>query len=540
VTRSVDVAILGGGLAANFLARLLRRQSNHLSVAMFERDVERSYKVGESTVEIASNFMTRRLGLSRYLYEQHLPKNGLRFFFDNESRNAELHEMSEIGVPGLPPYPSFQLDRARIERDLLEMNRADGVDVYVPARVKDLSLDKTGGFHTFKVVEDGTETSWKARWVVDATGREGLIARHEDLRIVEPRHKLAGAWGRFTNITDMDDRPDREWHARVNFTARGLSTNHLCYPGYWIWFIPLNFGVTSVGIVMDKEVAKWDKSYHNAEGMIANIRAHRAADYLMEKAELIDHMAWATLPFRTRRFFGDHRWSVIGDAAAFVDPFYSPGSDFISLECELTADLIARDAAGESLEERIDAYDKFMHFRFEVCMLLYEHQYKTFGSYELLRAKVYFDTACYYNLWFDSFAKDEHLDLKAVQGILRRSEPVVQTMRNFRDLFGRTADTLRARGDYYKRNLGVGMHCPIDGFGPIKNVGSPRKRPDIDARTGEIFNRTAMLMQALLDGDEKRYMERPFYEFADEGAFSGWAGSPAQPLPTAQPSQSAP
>ena len=65
--RTVDIAILGGGLAGNLLARQLRRNLPGLSLALFERSRETSFKVGESTVEIASNYLIRRLGLSTYL-----------------------------------------------------------------------------------------------------------------------------------------------------------------------------------------------------------------------------------------------------------------------------------------------------------------------------------------------------------------------------------------------------------------------------------------------------------------------------------------
>ena len=115
--KSVDVAILGGGLAGNLLARQLRRYVPKVSVALYERSRERAYKVGESTVEIATLYLTKRMGLSTYIYKEHLPKNGLRYFFDTEDRSAALPEMSEIGIHGLPPYPSFQLDRSRFERD---------------------------------------------------------------------------------------------------------------------------------------------------------------------------------------------------------------------------------------------------------------------------------------------------------------------------------------------------------------------------------------------------------------------------------------
>ena len=92
----LDVAVLGGGLAGNLLARQLRRRLPGLRIALFERSPTRSYKVGESTVEIASHYLVRRQGLSRYLYEQHLPKNGIRC--------SRARRMAE-SIPSTPRTP---------------------------------------------------------------------------------------------------------------------------------------------------------------------------------------------------------------------------------------------------------------------------------------------------------------------------------------------------------------------------------------------------------------------------------------------------
>ena len=61
-----------------------------------------SFKVGEATVEIGASYLVRRQGLLRYLYDRHYPKNGLRYFFDNETKSAPLQDMSEIGPDQLP------------------------------------------------------------------------------------------------------------------------------------------------------------------------------------------------------------------------------------------------------------------------------------------------------------------------------------------------------------------------------------------------------------------------------------------------------
>jgi flavin-dependent dehydrogenase len=515
--RSVDVALLGGGLAANLLARQLRRQSPELSVSIFERETKRDWKVGEATVEIAATYLTKRLGLTRYLYERQLPKNGLRFFFDTPERDAPLEKMSEIGLSGLPTYPSFQLDRARLEGDLVEMNRRDGVDVHLGARVKNLALSKDGGDHTFEVAEGETTTAWRARWVVDCMGRNGAIARLEDLRMPEKSHRITAVWGRFENVADMDDWHDREWLRRVRYTARYLSTNHFNYDGQWIWFIPLRDGVISVGVVCEPHMV--DKSVYEPEGFLAYLRKHRAPAQLLENAKLLDVQHYTQLAFRTKKFWaGEERWATVGDSAAFSDPFYSPGSDFISIENDMISDMIARSFAGEDVAERSALYDELIKFRYDVTLSLYDQLYETFGSYELFRAKVFFDCACYYNLWFDSYEKDEHLDQKAVEGMLRRKEPVIVAMKNFSKLFKHAAKTLKERGHYHRMNLGIGLTDGMEAFGPIMNVGAKRRRPEIDRRTEEIFNRTAALVNAMLNGEESPYVERPLWAFAEPGA----------------------
>jgi len=500
---SVDVAIVGGGLAANCLARQLRRTLPDLSVAVFERDVERGYKVGESSVEIAAHYWVRRLGLATYLHKEHLPKNGLRFFFDSEGRDQPLEKMSELGVNGLPPYLSFQLDRARLERDLMEMNRADGVDVRIGAKVSKLNLasasDKDAR-HTFHLQEDGTESDWSARWVIDATGRESMIARQLDLRLPETSHKIAASWGRFEGVTDMDDRPSApDWRGRVNDTCRVLSTNHFNYPGYWIWLIPLREGLTSVGVVQESK--DWSSSRHKIPGLMSFLNEHQAVASLLTKAKAIDVAAFTQLAYRTKRFFSEDRWALIGDAAAFTDPFYSPGSDFIATECDFVTDLIKREVAGEAIAETTQLFEDTMQYRFDTTLAVYDQLYPTFGSYELFRSKAYFDTGTYYNLLFDPFHKEEHLDPRQLRMTLRRRAGAMDMMSGVARSFAMAAVEMKKRGTYYRQNAD---HFEVDGreaFGAIARVGHPRSRKEIGERTTVVLERAQALLLSALDGD---------------------------------------
>ncbi|MBC8070249.1 MAG: NAD(P)/FAD-dependent oxidoreductase [Deltaproteobacteria bacterium] len=495
----LDVAILGGGLAGATIARQLRRRLPDLAIGLFERNDDGGYKVGESTVEIASNYFTRRLGLGSYLYQEHLPKNGLRFFFDGPERDQPLERLGEIGGDGLPFHPSFQLDRRRIDADLRRMNQADGVLVRENVKVTELQPGSGGAPHRF-TLDDGT--SVQTRWLVDASGRARLLARARGETRIDTGHGLAAAWGRIRDCGDMDDRGPTEWRSRVRNTSRFLSTNHFMYPGYWIWFIPISRGVMSIGVVCDRALFK--DAWRTTEGLLAFCREHRAPRDLLEGCTPLDAMGYASVPYGCDRFFdGADRWARVGEAAAFSDPLYSPGSDFIAMENDYATELIVMDIAGESREalaERSALYDAFVQFRFESTLRVYRDLYGTLGSYELFSLKWDFDMHCYYNLWYQQYATDRHLDPGELKDQVGMREPILAQLANFSKLFRTAEHELRARGHYHRGNLGVLSH-PLRSIDFAMDVGRPRPRKQILRAVSAIANRTRAGVLALLDGE---------------------------------------
>jgi flavin-dependent dehydrogenase len=484
----LDVAIVGGGLAGNLLARQLNRTAPQLRVGLFERTTQTSYKVGEAIVEVAANYLIRKQGLSQYLYENHLPKNGLRYFFDNAERNAPLEEMSEFGTVNLPFHPAFQLDRSSLEADLLDMNRADGVHVRTGAAVGQIEFGENGDLHRFEVSSDGRTTSYESRWIIDAGGRSGLFARRKNLKVAEESHRLGAVWGRFEGVADIDEWKSEEFHARVRHTSRRLSTIHFWYPGYWIWFIPLRGGVTSIGVT-GKQVAE-SKGLRTAEGFRAFLDEHRAVRDLLTGAKNIDIGSYTQIAYGTRRFFHPDRWGLVGEAATAADPLYSPGSDFIALENDYLTDLIRRDLIdGDAVEmaERCELYDQFMQFRHEAAMLLYRDLYETQGSYELTCSKWDFDIASYYNLWVSPYMRDLHLDRDYLMTQLRLKTFILQALENFSDLFQQVDSTLRERGDYFRANTGR-FHFGLTNIDFETEVGTNRSEEEVMQKTEEIFN----------------------------------------------------
>lgn len=513
-----DVAILGGGFAGQLLARQLTRQTPGLRIGIFEKSPTTSFKVGEATVEIGASYLVRRQGLLRYLYDRHYPKNGLRYFFDNQTKSAPLQSMSEIGPVNFPFHAAFQLDRQRIEADLREMNMEAGVTLRTGVRALPTDVRDDGGTHTFTVEGPAGTESHTARWVVDAAGRSDLIARAKGLRVREDVHRVGSVWGRFENVVDIDSIGPASFHDRVRHSTRGLSTVHFWYPGYWIWFIPLRNGVTSVGLVGNpvNEVP----GVRTIEGFRAFLDTHAAVRTLLAGSTAVDVGSYSQIAYHTGRFFSEHRWGVVGEAATAADPLYSPGTDFIALENDMLADLIARDLGGDSADEiaeRTRLYNEFLQFRQEATLLLYRRQYPTFGSFELTRLKWELDIASYFNLWVTAYMSDQHLDTRWLKSQLRMKPLVLQALSTFGDLFIDLAKVLRDEDRFYARNLGE-FSFGLENIDFISEVGAPRSRRRVLEKQTEIFNCVRRGAASLLGRGDEAMMMKPLPLTAFVGA----------------------
>jgi flavin-dependent dehydrogenase len=495
----LDIAILGAGLAGNLIARQLRQTFPHLKVGLFEKCGSTSFKVGESTVEITGNYLIRRLGLENYLTEHHIVKNGLRFFFDQENRQAPLIEMSEIGGIDKPFHKAFQLDRSRLEADLLHMNQEDGVELHLGGRVSDIQLSSDASPHQFSVETNIKKWKAQSRWLIDASGRSSILARQENLRIPESHHRLAAVWGRFKNVANLDEVGPETFHQRVHGTSRHTSTTHFCYPGYWIWFIPLGQNIVSVGIVMER-ASGWQDHFRKVEGFLDFLKQHHAVWSLLKEANLVDIGSFHHLTYGTRQYFSQNRWGLTGEAAAFTDPFYSPASDFIALENDLLTNMIRYEEEGAStqdLHNLVNRSNDYMHFRFEASMRLYRNIYSIFGSYELLKLKWQLDFPSYYHIWLSEFMQDLHLNEEFLADKIQEQQPVLNALSNFSQLFQKVEQHLHDTKAYYRGNLGKFTNA-LEGIDWVEEVGQPQTPRQFFTRLHEIFNRSQEQANQLL------------------------------------------
>jgi len=394
-----DVAILGGGLAGASLARQLQLEAPDLRLLVVEKRQhpvrEAAFKVGESSVEIGAHYFQKRLGLEPHLRSAQLEKFGLRYFFTSGD-NRDLASRFELGPAAFPPVPSFQLDRGRFENYLLRTVRESGADVRDGCRVQTVTLGPD--LHRIAIASPGGAEEVTARWVVDASGRAGLLKRQLGLARPSP-HGANACWFRVASRVCVDDwSDDPRWQARVPTRNRWLSTNHLMGPGYWVWLIPLGSGSTSIGIVADGDM----HPFHRIN------RFERAMDWLREFepqcADVVepfgdtleDFLALQHFAHGCAQLYSADRWALVGEAGVFTDPFYSPGSDFIAMSNDYATDLIIRSLAGEDVSARVESFNLTYLRLFDAFTRLYDGQYRIMGNAQVMTAKVAWDNACYW------------------------------------------------------------------------------------------------------------------------------------------------
>lgn len=394
MVKEVDVAILGGAFSGASLALLLRREAPDLRVLVVERTESFDRKVGEATTEIGGEFLSKRLAQMGYLASHQLVKQGLRMWFAKDG-STPFDDCAEIGPNYQVRMPAFQLDRAVLDAHLLNCAANEGAEVLRPAKVT--AVDVSARELCVETAEGTIDV--KARWIVDASGRAATLARK--LGHFQPldEHPTNAIWSRFHGVQDWDAHELRKRFPGFGMSciaSRAAATNHLTGYGWWCWIIPLKGGDFSAGLVYDSRLFTPPKGERLGERLKAHLMSHPIGREIFARAEPIegDARAYSRLPYFSRKIAGGG-WQIVGDAAGFLDPLYSPGLDYCSWTVRLALGRIKEEAMGRTVDldlinrRFVESYDTW--FR-----ALYKDKYYYLGDGELMSAAYWMDISLFY------------------------------------------------------------------------------------------------------------------------------------------------
>ena len=464
-TPQQDVLILGGGLAGLTLALQLRLAHPGLRIGVLERRAhpvpEAAHKIGESTVEIGAHYFADVLGLREHLDQQQIVKFGFRFFF-SEGRE-DVDQCPELGASQSLATGAWQLDRGRFENFLGERVLAAGIDLVCAASVKQVILSETDALHSVQWESAGQRQQTQARWVIDASGRAGILKRQLNLA-KDNGHQANAVWFRVSSHIDVHDwSTDAAWLNRCTPPERWRSTNHLVGDGYWAWLIPLSSGSHSVGIVCDATTHSLEgmKTFELAMQWLHTHQPRLARALEPMRDQLQDFAFFRNFSYGCKQVFSDRRWALTGEAGVFLDPFYSPGSDFIAISNTYITQLISKDLAGEAWQPYAGVYQQLYFSFYESTLSMYRGQYHIFGDAGVMPLKVLWDYTYYWGVLAPLFFAGRIADLPTMS---RLKPELAQAM-------ALNSATQALLGEWTRKNSAMGITATAPVFLDQASIG---------------------------------------------------------------------
>jgi len=433
-----DIVIIGGGLAGLSLAIQLKRRMPDapLSIAVIERNThtvpDAAHKVGESLVELSAHYFSDVLGLKEHLISDQLPKLGLRFFFKNEdTENAyqtRLEKSVEFGAKKFPDSPSYQLDRGIFENHLAKTCQSLGVDFIDGTKVVEVDISEGSDINSVTAthLETKQTTVYQCRWMIDACSRTSPVKRQLNLA-EENDHKVSSAWFRIGTKMDITDFSQNEkWrNEHQDDNSRWFSTNHFMGEGYWLWFIPLSSGSTSIGIVADNNYHPLE-TYNTMEKALEWLYKHEplCAEHIENNLDqLQDFKALRNFSHSCKQVYSKDRWFLTGESGVFLDPFYSPGSDFIAMSNTFICNLIEDDYNDNGeFEKNCFILNIFYLNIYKNTSKIYIGQYAVFGNANVMPIKILWDFGVYWSFNAFLYIQGKFVDTQGLFSIRKHLE----------------------------------------------------------------------------------------------------------------------
>lgn len=309
-----DVIVIGAGPAGSTAANLLAQAG--VRVLVLEREHFPRFHIGESLLPRGLAVL-ERLGVDLDTVP-FLRKRGAIFIDERDGRETSFS--FDEGLPGTAPY-AHQVDRASFDHTLMRAAIARGAEVREGHEVAEFEFDDDG-VHVV-AVHEGQRHELRARYLVDATGQNALLARRA--RTVEPYHQFGRA-AAFRRYSKLAPAIAEELQVRGDIYIRIVDDG-------WMWIIPLYDGELSIGLVKSKGKLEPALLEHEIAGSPLMQRLIAGADD-PSPIELIGNYS-----YKNTRPFGPG-FVCIGDAACFLDPVFSSGVTLAMVGAERMVELL--------------------------------------------------------------------------------------------------------------------------------------------------------------------------------------------------------
>ena len=330
-----DVLVIGGGPGGSTISTLLARRG--WRVTMLEKAAHPRFHIGESLLP-ANMPIFEEIGALEKLRALGRLKLGADFPRDDGSYYTFRFDRA---LGDTRPY-AFQVKREDMDQMLFENARENGVDAREQSKVECVEFDVEGVAAYIDAA--GTKSMLRARYLVDASGRDTFLGKQLKLIRRSEKHQSAAMFAHYEGIGYNPDDPD----------GNIISVNRFAHG--WAWFIPLPGGITSVGCVCKPGYLKTRQGANNDDFMAKTLAIVPGADHRIANAKRVSPVRFTGNYSYACSQMAGHRWILVGDAWAFLDPVFSSGV-FLSMysaqkACDVVDGALREPAREAALQKR--------------------------------------------------------------------------------------------------------------------------------------------------------------------------------------------
>jgi len=302
-----DVLVIGGGPAGTTVAPFLTEKG--YKVVVLEKARHPRFHIGESLLP-ANLPLFERMGIAEEVKAIGMVKPGAEFVSPHHDM-AQCFEFADAWDKSMP-Y-AYQVKRDEFDTILIRNAEKKGVEVHEGCKAKAVDfLPDNSGAIVRALHDDGRESEWKARFVVDASGRDTFLANRFQIKHRNPKHNSSAIYGHFAGAKRHDGQ------AAGNITI-------FWFEHGWFWFIPMMNDTTSIGMVTWPYYMKTIGDRNIEQFLMDGIAMCPALAERLKDAKLVNKVeATGNFSYVSERNHGQN-YMLLGDAYAFIDPVFSSG-----------------------------------------------------------------------------------------------------------------------------------------------------------------------------------------------------------------------
>ncbi len=327
-----DVLVIGGGPAGTTIAPLLVEKGYR--VVLLEKARHPRFHVGESLLP-ANMPLFERMGIAEEVKAIGMEKWGAEFISPQHGMAQTFHFADAWDKSR--PY-AYQVKRAEFDDVLIRNAAKKGVEVHECCKAKAIDfLPDNSGAVIRAQHDDGREQTWKARFVVDASGRDTFLANRFQIKHRNPKHNSSAIYGHFSGAIRHEGQA--EGNISIFWFEHG-----------WFWFIPMMNDVTSIGMVTWPYFMKTRGQRSIEQFLRDGIAMCEPLAERLKMATLVNEVeATGNFSYVSERNHGAN-YLLLGDAYAFIDPVFSSG-----VLLAMNSGVIGADAIDTCLSKPADA-----------------------------------------------------------------------------------------------------------------------------------------------------------------------------------------